>query len=119
MGPAPLEGAGDVGVVHEAVAHLNPVKALAQLLDLEPLRLRDMRDVLRADGHQHHLLVQHLIVPDVVQQRHRHDRGVAGQEHGRAGNPGQLRVELVDEALDRAAVAVEPVAHHAGGRGAR
>ena len=57
--------------------------------------------------------MQHLVVLDVVQQRHRHDRGVAGQEHRRAGHLDQLRVELVEEALDREAVAVEPVADHA------
>ena len=72
-----------------------------------------VRDVACTRGHEHHLLVQHLVVPEVMQQGHGHDMEVAGHEHGRAWHPDQCRVELVDEGPHRETVPVELVVQHA------
>ena len=49
---------------------------------------------------QHHPLVQDLIVLDIVDQRRRHNLGVAGEVDCRTGDPDQRRVEPVEEVPD-------------------
>ena len=82
---------GDVGLLHEAVAEDQPVEALAELVELEALLLLDIGHVLDLDGQQHHPLVQHLVVLEVVQQRVGHAVGGGGHEHRGAGHPGRAR----------------------------
>ena len=76
-----LQQRRDVRGLHEAVVRHDRVEAVAQVAELQPLRRRHRRDLLRRDGHQDHLLVQHLVVLEVVQQHRRRAVGVRGQEH--------------------------------------
>src|SRR6185312_389953 len=81
-----LQRARQVGVVLEAVMNDGLPAVVPQRLDLEPLVHADPRDFVAAHGHEQVLLMQHLIVLEVVQQRVRHHAGAGGQEHGSAGD---------------------------------
>ena len=117
--PAKFECPRYVRLVHEAVAHDDPEKPWLELLDRHPLRRRDVRHVARTRGHQHHLLVQHLVVPEVMQQGHGHDMGWPVMNTAVPGTRISVRVELVDEGPHRETVPVELLVQDTSGRAAR
>jgi hypothetical protein len=57
-----------IGLLHEAVAQLDVVHALAEMADGGARVGRHVRFVGHHHGEQHDLLVQHLVVLEVVQQ---------------------------------------------------
>ena len=70
----------------------------------------DAREVLRVDRQEHHALVQHLVVLQVVQQRVRHAVGRRGQEHRRARDARRrARLDALDEEAERHRVLGEPL----------
>ena len=74
---ASLEHGRDLGVLGEAVARDHAVEVRRQRLDPNAVRLRHVRLRLRAHREEHDALVQHLVVPQVVEQRLRHAAGSA------------------------------------------
>ena len=63
---------------------------------------RHARRVLGDDGEDHVLLVQHLVVLEVVQQRGRRELGIAGEEHrGARHDVRRLLLQAVQQRLER------------------
>ena len=101
-----------------------------QFRDLRPAPLRDLRHVLVLHRDEQDVLVQHLVVLQVVQQRGRHVIRVAGHEHRQARHaddprlrqPGQERRERHAGLLPARQQQVAPAfprRHHAGQREAQ
>ena len=78
------------------------MEIVAEVRDLEAVRRRNARDVLGHDVQQHDALVQHLVVLEIVQQRHRHDVDAARHIDGGAAH-ARLVVDLGDEVRQAAA----------------
>ena len=69
---------------------------------LDAVLERDARNVLVDDGQDHVVLVQHLVVLEIVQQRGRREIRIAGEEHGGAGDDvRRLFLEALDQRLER------------------
>ena len=81
------EAARDVRRLHVAVGHRDLPEAVADRLDPDPLLVAHPRRVDGLHGEDHVLLVQHLVVLKVVQERGRRGLGIARQEHGGALDP--------------------------------
>ena len=103
----------DVGLVHEAVADGDLPEALARARSTSTRSSSGTYGTSRdAHGHAAHALVQHLVVLEVVQQRVRHDVGVAGHEHGRARHPDRrVGSSWSMKLLERQRVAVAACSH--------
>jgi hypothetical protein len=71
-----LQRARQVDVVLEAVVHDHLPAVVAQRVDLDALVHRDPGHLVVAHGDEHVLLVQHLVVLQVVQQRVGHGAGL-------------------------------------------
>ncbi len=63
------------------------IKPLAEFFQRQALLGSYAGVVLGHDGQQDHLLIQHLVVFEMVQQGHRDPFGIHGHENGRPGNP--------------------------------
>ncbi len=83
---------------------MHPAEIVRQPLDPDPVRVVDPRDGRGAHVHDDVVLVQDPVVLEVVQQRRRHDVGVAGQEDGGVGHAGRrAALELADQVDQRQA----------------
>ena len=76
-----------VGAVHEPEVQNDLPHAGTDLGDLVARAGGDDGHVVGDDRHQQHVLVQHLVVAQVHQQRRGRGAGVFEQEHRRAGHP--------------------------------
>ena len=86
----------DVWVFHEAVAHPHGVEIVAEMSGLNALFGRDARHVLCRHMQEHDALMQHFVVLEIVQKRHRHHVEPAGHIDRGPGHAG-LGVNLADE----------------------
>ncbi|MPM32406.1 hypothetical protein SDC9_78968 [bioreactor metagenome] len=87
-----LQSGRYVGVVLEAVVDLHRPAVAAQRFDLHALVHSDPWHLMVDDGDEDVLLVQHLVVLEVVQQRVGRHLGVGRQEHRRAGHARDRRL---------------------------
>ena len=67
---------GDIGSLHEPIASEHLVEACAEFTDLDPTLCLYFRHPLHRNVEHDHLLMQHLIVLEIVQQRCRDDVGI-------------------------------------------
>ncbi|MCY1301375.1 hypothetical protein D9M69_525630 [compost metagenome] len=87
-----------VRLLHEAEVQQHPVEAVAIGIHLETPLLRDPGSVLADHREQHHLLVDHLVVQQVVQQRMGYRIGTGRQEYRRAPHPvRRVAAQAADE----------------------
>ena len=96
-----LQRLGQVGVVLEAVVHHDLPAVVPQGFDLNPLFQANPGHRVVAHGDEQVVLVQHLVVLEVVQQRVGHGAGLSRQEHGSAVHPCWWADEdCVDETVE-------------------
>ena len=91
------------------------VEAVLQLLDGDALVGLDLRHLARHDRHENHLLVQHLVVLEVMQQHDRHAVVRRRHEHGGAGNARRLAArDIVEEEIERQRAGVQRLVEQDG-----
>ena len=82
------------------------VEVIAEMDDLDALFGRDARDVLGRHLQQDDAPVQHLVVLEIVEQRHRYDIDPAGQIDG-GSRHARFVMHLGDEIRERQRIALE------------
>jgi hypothetical protein len=87
----------------------DPIVGVAEVVDGDPLSLRDVGHRQRVDREDHDVFVQDVIVLDVRPHRQRSAAVASVEEDGRAGDAHQrwpAVVELVDERAQRSLLAL-------------
>lgn len=92
-----FQPAGNVRAFHEAVGEGDFVNAGGDFLGGGAVFWFDLRHVERTDVNEENLLVQHLVVFEVMQQRVGNEIQIAGHEHGGAGNADCARLRQAGE----------------------
>src|ERR1700677_1146467 len=86
----------NVRLLYEAITRDDTVEIVAEMRDLDmPFRC-DTGNILGHHTQQYNSLVQHLVVFEIVQERHRHNVKTAGHVHGGARH-ARLGVHPTDE----------------------
>jgi hypothetical protein len=82
---------------------------LVQGIDVHAVAPRHARDLLGDHAHQHHLLVQHLVVLEIVEECRGRPLEVGDQEDGGAGDAHRrARLQVAHEVLDRQQPLADP-----------
>ena len=96
------KGLRHVGPLHEAEMQREAHELVAHRLHLHPVVDLHARNVFVDDGQDHVVLVQHLVVLEIVQQRRRREIRVGGEEHGGPRHDiGRPLLEVLDQRLER------------------
>ena len=91
-----------VRILHESEADRDSGEAVGNPLDLDALVLGCARRIGGDDGEDDVVLVQHLVVLEVMQQRGRREIRIAGEEHRGAGHDvRRLLFQVADQRVDR------------------
>jgi len=99
---APLKRSRNIRILHESVISHHGMEIVAKVDDLDAPVRGDARYPAGDDVQQHDALVQHLIVLEIVQQAHRHERVAARQVDRRARHAvRRMREQALQERRER------------------
>src|SRR6185312_14708922 len=98
-----------VGHFEEAMMDAHAEKALAQLLDLQPLVIRHDRRVFDHHVADDHTLMKHLVVLEIVEERTWNHVAARRHEDGGAGDAQRSLVRPLEEEIDGKRIVADAV----------